>query len=339
MRPQGEARGGRSPVGAVTDEQRSHAGCSDARIRRNLCGEVPGRRHRAERLAHVGPADEGTPRFVVASPRMRSLAFASALIALTVGAAHGDPTDQELAKRRYATGQLLFRSERYREALDEFLAARASLPRPEFDYNIGMCLARLNRPTEAADALERYMTAKPDDPDAANIWRTIAELRAQAAKLREATDGAHAAPPKVSPPVTAPVAAPPPVAPVAARPDATSDGVRTALLATGRGKAVVALSAFGVAAIVSGIATGSSALAERGRYDTGCNQGPCDAGLYAEGHGLAIATDVLISVGAASAVAAILLVVTRPQARAAVAAHKLPLVGVSAHSATFGFAF
>src|SRR4051812_12298103 len=91
-----------------------------------------------------------------------------------------DEADTELARRRFETGKLLYDRGRYDQALVELQSAQASLQRPELDYNIGLCLDKLGRAREAADALERYIQARPDDGEAAGIWQLIAELRARA---------------------------------------------------------------------------------------------------------------------------------------------------------------
>src|SRR5258706_2386304 len=121
------------------------------------------------------------------------------LVCLAQGLAWADEGDAELARQRYRTGQALFQRGRVEDALHEFEQGKASFALPEFDYNIGLCLAKLGRPADAADALARYIEARPNDPDAAGIWRMIAELRAEAVK------------PKLAEPSPAPVSSPAPV--------------------------------------------------------------------------------------------------------------------------------
>jgi tetratricopeptide (TPR) repeat protein len=173
----------------------------------------------------------------------------------------------EAAEVRYRRGEALFAEGRFADALAEFEAARQLVPRPQLDYNIGLCLDRLGRPAEAAAALRRYLGAVPDDADAAKIRTLIAELDRRAA-----------------PAVVAPAPPPP-------------------FVATPRGRATVALAVFSGATLVTGVVLGSLVLARRD-----------DAALWDENHAMAIATDVLLPVGAVAAVTAIVLGATRPRA-------------------------
>jgi hypothetical protein len=183
---------------------------------------------------------------------------------------------------------------RYREALVEFEAARRAFPRPEFDYNVGMCLAKLDRPAEAATALERFIAARPDDADADAVRAQILELRAAAASR---PDPSATAPPAVTTPV---VTAPPP----------------PRFLSTGRGRAGVGLSVVSVGLLGAGAGFGGAALTLRDEYRSGCGRGVCDAALYSRGHGFAVATDVLLSVGGAALVTAVIVLARRPHAHA-----------------------
>ncbi len=121
---------------------------------------------------------------------MRSV-FICVLLAGLAIQAHAGETDGDLvlAQKRFATGQYLYETGRYQQALDEFLAAKVALHRPELDFNIARCLTKLGRNGEAADSYEIYLRARPLDPDRAEIWHTISELRAASAK--EQADEAH----------------------------------------------------------------------------------------------------------------------------------------------------
>src|SRR5262245_61847982 len=98
---------------------------------------------------------------------------------LVCSLARADEGDKEIARKRYEMGMLLFQRGKYTDALRELQAAKAAFDRPEFDYNIGLCLAKLDRPGDAADALERFVSARPNDAEAPAIRARIAELRQQ----------------------------------------------------------------------------------------------------------------------------------------------------------------
>jgi tetratricopeptide (TPR) repeat protein len=95
---------------------------------------------------------------------------------LRASAAPAEVEQTDLAKRRYETGKWLYEHERYEEALVEFQAAKLASPRPELDYNIGLCLAAVGRPSEAADALRRYVASRPNDANADDARHQIVEL-------------------------------------------------------------------------------------------------------------------------------------------------------------------
>ncbi len=155
-----------------------------------------------------------------------------------------------LARRRFATGQWLYEHARYREALVELEAARAIAPRPEMEFNIGLCLERLGRVEDAAAALDRYRSAT--GADTAEVRELAAELHARATR-------------------------------------STRRHRRI-------GTAAIALGALGAGLLATAAATGGVVL---GRRD--------DAARYDDNRRLAIATDVLIPIGAAAAVSAIVL--------------------------------
>jgi tetratricopeptide (TPR) repeat protein len=251
--------------------------------------------------------------------RCTAMRFVVALaVALWVAPGYADSGgDVEIARRRFQTGQALFQRGRYTEALAEFEAAKAMVKSPAFDFNIGMCLANMDRPTEAADALERYITAKPEDPDSASIWRKIAELRQDAARRAAAT---RPPPPEAHAPI---VTTPPPLPPA-------HDARRT------RTRVAIGVAAAAGAILVAAAVTGGLALAKRGDYDRGCDQGRCDPSLYDGAHGLAIGTDVLIGLGVAAAITSVVLFATRPRAtHAAAPPHAREPEPLRAHLAPF----
>jgi tetratricopeptide (TPR) repeat protein len=217
-----------------------------------------------------------------------------------------DEPDRDLARTRFKAGQALFQRGRVAEALAEFEDGKKSFALPEFDYNIGLCLAKLDRPDEAGDALQRYIDAKPDDPEAAGIWRMIAELRAEASrrhqsKLRAEEELRQR---EAQTPVVAPV--PPPVPP---RDDGAAERRRALQTKLGIASAVV-----GGSMIVLSVLTGVDALSEKSNYDSSCTSFKgCNDSRYQEAHRLANATDAMIVLGAALVVTSIALFASRPK--------------------------
>jgi hypothetical protein len=253
---------------------------------------------------------------------------------LLVGTAWGDAGDLELARKRFEMGRLLHERGRYQEALVELEAARALVPRPEFDYNIALCLQRLDRPGEAADAFERFLDERAGDPEAPALRQRIASLRAQAqARVQPQPETKTETPqpktktetpqPKTTPETPETKTIPPATAtePKPTTPPITTETkpitpARPRFLSTPRGRATVALAAAGGALLLTAAVTGAVALDGRSSYDAGCDAGACDRAAFDRMHAFAIATDVLIGVGAAAGVTAIVLAATRPRARA-----------------------
>ncbi len=238
------------------------------------------------------------------------------LVALLVLCAFGAPArsddgDREIARKRYEMGLLLFQRGKYGDALRELEAAKSALDRPEFDYNIGLCLAKLERASEAADALERFVAARPDDPETPAIRQRIIELRAQP-KPPES---------EVEHPPLPPVTTPPPPEPippgVSAMPDKNAPPPpRTgaaAFVHSPRGAAAFALGGLAVGTLISSAVTGGLALRDKGSYGDSCNLGACNHADWENARSLGIATDVLWVVGLSSAVITTVLVLTRPK--------------------------
>jgi hypothetical protein len=146
-----------------------------------------------------------------------------------------------------------------------------------------------------------------------------ADAEEQIRKMKEASDAAkaHAAASPLaatSPAASPPAATPPPVA-APPSPVAAQSEPRARFVQTRRGRVTLAVAAIGAAALIAAAGTGGEALAIRSRYDAGCASGICDGGLYSRGHGYAIATDVLLSVGVAAAVVATIVAVVRRHER------------------------
>ncbi|HEY7955123.1 MAG TPA: tetratricopeptide repeat protein [Polyangia bacterium] len=261
---------------------------------------------------------------------LRGLGICLLAVALVGVAPAQENSDRELAKSRFETGQRLYQRAQYADALAEFEAARKVMNAPAFDYNIGMCLEALGRAHEAADAFQRYLAEKPDDPDAATLRSKIARLRATSPPQGEV----HA-PPEKKP---APIAAPPSVAPASSptQPAAVASAPTVAHTRKVRTRAAIAMSVVGGALVVAGAASGGVALSRRSTYDTSCDGGRCDQARYDQAHAAALACDVMLSLGIAAAVTGVVLFATRPRERRVALA---PLLGPKSAGLAVGGVF
>ncbi len=89
------------------------------------------------------------------------------------------PIDRDVAAKHYQQGQAAYASERWQAALEEFEKARKVHPVPELDYNIALCLDRLERWAEAAAAYRRFVNGTHNQDPA--ISKRIDELEARVA--------------------------------------------------------------------------------------------------------------------------------------------------------------
>lgn len=83
------------------------------------------------------------------------------------------------AQRFFERGVAMFRRRRYDAALAAFTAAYRFAPLPEVIYNLAVASERTEHFGDAVDYYREYLRARPDDPDRANIERTIRELGAR----------------------------------------------------------------------------------------------------------------------------------------------------------------
>jgi hypothetical protein len=110
----------------------------------------------------------------------------------------------------------------FQRALERFRAAQELSPHPEALYNIARAEERLGHVGAAIEAYESYLVALPQAPDAAEVRRTLAALRAQQAPavVVPAAAAPVANPPVATPPVATPAVVAPalPTPPVATAP-------------------------------------------------------------------------------------------------------------------------
>ena len=188
------------------------------------------------------------------------------------------PTDVTAAKIHYEAGRRLYEAKRYREALTEFDAAFQASGRAALLYNIGRCHEQLGDEKEAIRAYEDFLAEEPNNPDRANVERHVQALRERVWSLEQGQ-----AAPKVAVPPT----------------DAPRHMRKYPFIIGG-----VALGIFAAT-----IGTGVSALQHRNALDGQCVDMLCPAAAVDtrdSGQRLAIATDALIGVGSAVALASII---------------------------------
>jgi tetratricopeptide (TPR) repeat protein len=221
----------------------------------------------------------------------------------------------------------------YDRAIDEFKQAYELTNKPELLFNLAQAYRAKKDWANALHFYRTYLSRKPQAANRADVETFIAEAE------REQKAAAAAAPVEPKPVEEKPIAPvePKPIVPVEENPiaprvdanprvdtnprvDANPRVVAVAppprplpFLRTARGRAVLALSIAGGALLLTSAVTGGVAVSKRGAYDTSCAGGACNDSLYVDGRGLAISTDVLIGVGVAAGVTALVLFLTRPR--------------------------
>ena len=94
------------------------------------------------------------------------------------GDAVRDDANLERAMRAFESGSEHYNRAKYKEALSDFLEAASLYASPDFQYNIGLCYEKLDKPEEAIRAFEIYLKTKNEIPDRANVEDRIDRLRA-----------------------------------------------------------------------------------------------------------------------------------------------------------------
>ena len=205
--------------------------------------------------------------------------------------------DMEAAKAHFAAGSAYYDQANYADAVKEFNEAYRLSKRIDLLYNIAVCYERLAQYDSAIQALQKYLTDKPDAPDRVTIQSRIGNLE----KRRDE----NGQPPPAMPPPT-----PPPFAPRTG----PNGGVPGAVDRPAHWYVPgVAVGAGGVAILLASLGTGLGAHAIHDDLVKTCLGNVCEDSQRSkvdEGKALALASDVLLGVGAAATVAgAILLIV------------------------------
>lgn len=109
------------------------------------------------------------------------------------------PEITDMARKFYDAGATAYEKGDYPTALRAFEAAWATLPQPEFQFNIARCHERLGHWGLAASAYQQYLAAKPGAQDADEIRLRIAELFIREREAEAARAALHPAPPPARP--------------------------------------------------------------------------------------------------------------------------------------------
>jgi len=244
----------------------------------------------------------------------RALVLTSTLIVASVAPAHAAGND---AKAHFEAGAALVESHDFAAAIGEFEHSYQLNPVPEALFDIALCQRALGRSAEAIETLRRYVAEASSSGklDASRKQETDDLLRALQAKV----DSSDAHVQEVAPPpvvVTAPSATaltPPPVTPPAVM-RGGHESHPLAVLDTAEGRVALGLGIGALVLVSAAATTGSIVLSEKSTYDASCNT-ICDASLYSQAHTLAITTDVVFGVSAATAIVSLVLFLARPRHR------------------------
>ncbi len=95
------------------------------------------------------------------------------------------PEMQERAKGYFVSGSESFKSEDYRQAIEQFRKAFDIVRSPEILYNIGRCHEELKEAEDAVYHYELYMRFYPTSGEAEDVERRIAALRESQEKGEE----------------------------------------------------------------------------------------------------------------------------------------------------------
>jgi tetratricopeptide (TPR) repeat protein len=86
------------------------------------------------------------------------------------------PDAEQKAREHYAQGEAAFKAGQYDQALAEFEAGFATLPRPKFLLNIGHTERKRGQLFKARAAYKKYLLMEPDSKFSDNVTAVIAEL-------------------------------------------------------------------------------------------------------------------------------------------------------------------
>jgi tetratricopeptide (TPR) repeat protein len=98
-------------------------------------------------------------------------------------AAQAADTDEGAAKAHFAAGRSFFKDKRYRDAIDQFLQAYRLSAAGDLLYNIGICYDAVDDAGRATFYLQRYLEARRDAPERAEIEQSLYRLSSRVGRL------------------------------------------------------------------------------------------------------------------------------------------------------------
>ena len=103
-----------------------------------------------------------------------------------------EPDPEEEAMTLFRAGQIAYRNQDFRRALEFFQDAQSRHPSPIFHFNIGLCYEALEKPEQAIDAYRAYLRSGPEDRS--EIEGKITKLEEKLAEKKRKAAEAKAAP-------------------------------------------------------------------------------------------------------------------------------------------------
>ena len=217
-------------------------------------------------------------------------AFVAGLVVLSAVTARAGEDEMERAKAYFAAGVDAYDQGKYEVALREFQNAHAMSHSPALYFNMAACEEHLEHFQSASLLLRQYLIEKPTAEDRENVEQRITSLEDRDSQLKK----------MVEPPPTVKQPEPRPALVVAAPPPPKWHLKCTWVM-------LVATAAVGVAAI----GVGAYTVAHHSDLKNGCGDtvDGCSSGQVSGLKSTAVATDVLIGVTAAAAVATVVFAV------------------------------
>ena len=261
----------------------------------------------------------------------------AALVCAAIAPAHANTEDDERAKAHFLAGESYYDQASYTDALREFNEAYRISKRPALLYNIARCFEALEQYDDAVHMLERYLQEDPQTTDRESVETRIKNLKQREAAQKKATP----------PPAPAPAA---PVKP------ATTATTATTAAATRTSAAAPAphrkrlytwiVGGVGVAALAAALGTGVASQLSYNDLSSKCSGNVCNPATVPNaqskidsGKKLALATDILVPVGAAAVATGVVLFFVEGRHKREHASLVVPLVGPSLGGVAFAHDF